>query len=221
MRLTTRSPLRPAVALTAILTVVWAVSACNAQEGTSAPAVSANPVVGQVCCVASRSSSSTVNGVATTHNGWDIAFINWLTPHDAVSGQMAALAATHSSTAAIKELAAVLDSSQQGRYVRLAAMAGAWHVPVPSTDPAAATGHDHGGTGSSEAADAETLTSLTGAAFDKALLTIMIAHHVAAQPVAQATVANGVNDQARQMAEDLLTTQAAEIAHMQTLVGSL
>lgn len=202
-----------------VLVLAAALTGCGAQVGTTAGA-SANPLQGQVCCVAPQSGPTTVNGIATAHNGWDIAFINWLTPHDAVSSQMAELAPTQSPTTTVRTLAGKIDTAQQTRYLGLAAMASAWGVPVPSTDPAAATGHDHGGAGTNEAADAETLGPLTGLRFDREFLTIMIAHHAAALPIARATIANGASPDAKAMAQTLLTAQTAEITQMLKMVGS-
>jgi len=90
----------------------------------------------------------------------------------------------------------------------------------PVDRPSAATGHDHGGTDDSESADAAPLIPLSGSAFDQGFLKIMIAHHVAAQSIAQTTIANGSNPETRQMAHDLLSTQAAEISQMRGMVGS-
>ena len=99
-------------------------------------------------------------------------------------------------------------------------MATAWDQPVPSTDPYAATGHDHGG-GINEAATAATLDPLTGPAFDHEFLTILIAHHQAAIPYARNVVENGDNPDAKAIAQDVITVQTAEIASMQDLLSKL
>lgn len=109
--------------------------ACGEQVGRSTSVETTNALVGQVCCDAYGSRASTVNGVATAHNGWDIAFINWLVPHDALSSQMAELAPTQGSSASVRDLAVRIDTQQQARYVALTGLAPAWGVPVPSTDP--------------------------------------------------------------------------------------
>ncbi|MDV7136790.1 DUF305 domain-containing protein [Williamsia muralis] len=161
-----------------------------------------------------------VNGISTTFNGWDTALISWITPHDAVGGQMAALAPTQAANEKVKDIANSIDIETGARYLKVSAMAVAWGQPVPSTDPAAATGHDHGG-GLTEAATAETLVPLLGVDFDREFLTIMIEHHQAALPIAQATIDNGSNPQDKVFAQETLTSQTEEIAQMQALLAAL
>jgi uncharacterized protein (DUF305 family) len=88
--------------------------------------------------------------------------------------------------------------------------------PPPSTDPAAAGGHDLGG-GRTEADDVTALTPLQGAAFDKEFLDVLIRHHQAGITTARNTIDNGTNPQAKDVAQDIVTTQTAELARMQQL----
>ena len=104
----------------------------------------------------------------------------------------------------------------QARYLKLSAMAQAWGQPPPSTDPAAAGGHDHGG-GRTEADDVNSLTPLSGPAFDKELLVVLIRHHQAGIKEAQTTIDNGTNPQAKDVAQNLVTTQTGELAQLQQL----
>lgn len=144
-------------------------------------------VVGQVCCEPPDDGPDMVDGVATAHDGWDIAFINYFASHDAVAGQMAALA-----------------------YSK------AWQQPVPSTDPAAAGGHDHGG-GRTEADDLAELTPLTGHPFDVVFLQVMIRHHQAGIKQAQETIDNGTNPQAGDVARQLVAHQTPQLQQLQTM----
>lgn len=182
--------------------------------GCAQPAPAPPPGSGQVCCAPPDDGPDVVGGIATAHDGWDIAFVNYMAPHDAVAGQMAALAQTRAASQEIKSLAGVIDAEPGNRFLELSAMATAWGQPVPSTDPAAAAGHDHGG-GRTEADDLAALTPLTGAAFDRTFLDVMIRHHEAGMKQARATVDNGTNPQAKQVARALVTDQTAELARMQ------
>ena len=56
-------------------------------------------------------SAATVNGLATAHNGWDIAMIYWMVPHDAVGSQMAELAPGQAASQQVKDLAAAMDDA--------------------------------------------------------------------------------------------------------------
>jgi uncharacterized protein (DUF305 family) len=192
-------------------------AACGAEPAATASATT-DPLIGQVCCVVpSHGAAEMVDGIETAHNGWDNTLVSWLAPHDAVASQMADMAATQAGSAQVRDLAAGLDAQTAPRYLQLSAMAGAWSQPIPSTDPADAAGHDHGG-GVTEADTAATLIPLTGAEFDHEYLKIMIGHHEAAVVIAENTIANGENDQAKALAQALLDTQAPELTTMQALL---
>jgi uncharacterized protein (DUF305 family) len=192
-------------------------AACGAEPAASASATT-DPLIGQVCCVVpSHGAAEMVDGIETAHNGWDNTLVSWLAPHDAVASQMAEMAATQAGSPQVRDLAAELDAQTAPRYLQLSAMAGAWSQPIPSTDPADAAGHDHGG-GVTEADTAATLLPLTGTEFDREYLKIMIGHHEAAVAIAGNTIANGENDQAKALAQTLLDTQAPELTTMQALL---
>jgi len=187
--------------------------------GSSAPPP-ANGIVGQVCCEPPDDGPDMVDGVATEHDGWDIAFINYMAPHDAVAGQMAALAHAQAASPAVKAIATEIDSEPADRFLKFSAMATAWQQPVPSTDPAAASGHDHGG-GRTEADDLAELTPLTGHAFDVAFLQVMIRHHQAGIKEAQATIDNGTNPQAADVARQLVADQTPQLQQLQTMLKTV
>lgn len=215
----TRQTLRRATGWLATAVVIVGLSLAATACGSPAPTTTSTradaDAIGEECC-APAPGAAAVNGIETAHNGWDIAFINWLTPHDAVASQMAQLAPTRASSPQVKEIAAAIDAAQGPGFVKMAAMAAAWGQPVPSTDPAAAI-HDHGGA-ENEAGNVTALAPLSGTAFDNMFLTVMIAHHQATLPMARATIENGVNQQDKQFAREVLAAQEAEIGRMQRLV---
>ena len=187
--------------------------------GNSAQPV-AGSTVGQVCCEPPADGPDTVGGVATAHDGWDIAFVNYFASHDAVAGQMAALARAQAASPAVKDIATVIDAEPADRFLKLSAMAKAWQQPVPSTDPAAAGGHDHGG-GRTEADDLAELTPLRGHPFDVAFVQVMIRHHQAGITEAQSTIDNGTNPQANDVARQLVADQTPQLQQLQALQKSV
>jgi uncharacterized protein (DUF305 family) len=194
------------------------VLAACASPAPEAPSTGSG-ITGQVCCAVAPTAEE-VDGIDTAYNGWDTAFVEYMAPHDAVAGQMAALAATQAASQQVKNVATAIDEEPGDRYLKISGMAQAWGQPVPSTDPAAASGHDHGG-GRTEADDLAALTPLTGAAFDRTFLDVMIRHHQAGLKVAQSTIDNGTNPQAKDVARQLVETQTPEVAQMQQLQGTL
>ena len=209
----TRHTVRGITSALAALTL----TACGSSSPAGMPEAGSN-LKGQQCCVAPASSGISANGIATVHNGWDIAFIGFQTPHDAIASEMATLALARAGSQRIKDLARKIDDEQGPRYQKMAAMADAWGEPVPSTDPAAGL-HDHGG-GDSSATDVDKLRRLSGSAFDKKFLAIMIAHHRATLPVATATFQNGTNPEAAQMSRVLEAAQGAELRQMEQMLAA-
>lgn len=196
-----------------------ATTVITAAGATGAPA---DPT-GQVCCAPVAGAGDVVNGVATVHNGWDLAFVNFMALHDAVAAEMGDLAPTRASSQRVKDMAAAISAPQGPRFQRMSAMATAWDEPVPPTDPeAAGSVHDHGG-GLPDASygTAETLARLTGTAFDRQFLTTLIAHHRSTMPVARATIDSGENPQTRALTVELVAEQTAQITRMQQLLDAL
>lgn len=228
---------RPLLAILSAMVVVVAIAGCtyaplspstsavDAQTGPSVPSGGVNStgagsrgLKGQVCCVAADSTAPTVvGGVSVAYNGWDTAFISWMVPHFAVASQLAELAPSRARSAGVKTLASTVDAASSPTYVKMAAMATAWGQPVPSTDPAAASGHDHGGDAGSGADTADSLTKLAGRAFDTRYLASFIAESKAALRIAEATVANCTNPQAKRLAQEIVTDATAQIAQAEQL----
>lgn len=179
-------------------------------------------ITGQVCCVAADPTGTTaIDGIAVDYNGWDTAFISWMVPHFAVASQLAELASTRAGSAAVKALASKVDAVMSPNYLKMAAMAKAWGQPVPSTDPSAASGHDHGGDDSSGADNAASLTRLSGRAFDIKYLQVLVADDTAAFSIARATVANCVNPQAKSLAQQLAMDNQAQLAQAQKMLKEM
>ena len=195
-------------------TSVATTSAAASAAGTVLPDID-----GQICCVAADPAGPTVvAGIGTTYNGWDTAFISWMVPHFAVASQLAELAPTRAESAEVKTLASTVDAAMSPNYLKMSAMAKAWGQPVPSTDPSAASGHDHGGDDSSGADNAASLTKLSGTKFDRKYLQVLIADDRAALAIANSTVANCTNPQAKSLARELAKANAAQIAEAQRLL---
>jgi uncharacterized protein (DUF305 family) len=84
------------------------------------------------------------------------------------------------------------------------------------------SGHaGHGGTmqGMVDAATTTKLESLNGAEFDKLWLESMISHPQGAIEMAEAELTNGDNMDAKSLAENIVTTQEAEVGQMKQILG--
>ena len=208
--------------------VALTLSAC----GSNDDATGSTP--GAAGSSSSNSAPSTAgSGVAAVHNDADVTFINDMTPHHSSAIEMAQMAATRASSPAVKDLASKIAAAQGPEQDKMKAMAAAWGVPAPSTDPAMA-GHDMSSMDSSAmpsaspsgmdmgmTMDMSQLEALSGTAFDKQFLTMMTEHHQSALPMAQAEISSGSNPQAKQLAQEIVTAQTAEISQMQQMLTTL
>lgn len=203
---------RPRTSRTAVLAACaglsLALSACGGGTDTSAgPA-------------ASRSQAPGAAAVSAEHNEADLAFVRDMSPHHEGALAMAELASTRAADPAVKALATRIAGAQGPEMERMSDMARAWDAELGG----AHSGHSMSG-GSSMSMDRErdtaALEPLSGTAFDREFLTRMIAHHEGALPMARAVVEAGENPQAERLAQDVLTSQAAEIAEMKQLLTQL
>lgn len=176
----------------------------------------------QECCgPPARAVPEVVDGIATSHDSFDVAFINYMVPHEAVAAQLADLAADRAGLQQVKDAASAMSLAQGPRYQRMAAMAAAWGEPAPSIDPASSGSvHDHS-SGSDSRDAAVTLAPLSGTAFDRQFLTTMIAHLQSGLPVASSALDNGTNPQAKLLAKELLSEHAALARQMQQALAGL
>lgn len=181
-------------------------TACGSNESTSAAPAAAG-----------TTSSQTVDGISTVHNEADTAFLTGMHPHHQGALAMAELAPARAESQEVKDLAMKIAEAQGPEMTRMESMAKAWGVEL-----GAAGGHGGGhGADTAMSGDAATLEKLQGAEFDQQFLTMMIAHHEGALPMARTEVADGSNPQAKALAQEIITMQEAEIAEMKKLLTQL
>lgn len=153
-----------------------------------------------------------VNGISTQFNDADVTFINDMSPHHTGALAMSELAPERADSAEVKQLAEKISAAQGPELARMKDMAEAWDVALETGSEMA---------GMSMGDDVKALTPLSGPAFDREFLTRMIAHHEGALPMAQTELGAGENPQAKQLAQEILDMQKAEIAEMEQILGSL
>lgn len=167
------------------------------------------------------SAAGSTSGISTDHNDADIAFINDMTPHHEGAVMMSELAADRADSSQVQELADRISGAQEPELSRMQDMAEAWGVELDSSGGGHGGGHGGMSMDSMMGSDSEALMGLDGAEFDRAFLTRMIAHHEGALPMSEAELADGQNPQAQELAQEISTTQKAEIAEMEQLLTDL
>jgi len=157
-----------------------------------------------------RSASGSAHGAG---NPVDRAFIAEMVPHHRSAVQMAKIAQKRAQSQFVKKLADDIVRTQN-REIEL----------MRSEDKKlAAAGIKKGSLGVPEhmmGMDENTASLKTAKPFDKAFLTMMIAHHRGAIVMAKAELAKGQNPTLKKLARNIITTQQREIAAMRKHLGT-
>lgn len=164
----------------------------------------------------------------STFNDADVSFAQGMIPHHQQAVTMADLALRQSQHQEVRALATQIRAAQQPEIETMQGWLKAWGKPVQPPSNASMPGMDHGSStsmtmsgGMMSDADMNRLSTLTGAAFDRAFLSGMIVHHQGAIAMAQTERSNGAFPDAKHMAEAIISSQQAEIDHMNQLLTTL
>ena len=154
-------------------------------------------------------------------NDADVTFAQSMIPHHEQAVEMAKMAASHASTAEVKDLAAKIEAAQGPEIKKMSVWLKAWGKDVPSGGNMGGMNHGSDGMpGMMTNADMMSLDSSDGAAFDRMFLTMMIEHHEGAVEMAKTEQADGKNPDAIALAKKIEADQTAEIAVMKDLLKS-
>ncbi|MFF6833304.1 DUF305 domain-containing protein [Streptomyces sp. NPDC012438] len=202
---------RAAVATAATAVAALALTACG-DDGNSG-ATSAPPP-------ATASAPATVP--AGEHNQADVTFAQGMIPHHRQAILMSEMVQAHASSDEVKALAEKIKKAQEPEIATMTAWLKAWGEKVP-TGMDGMDGGDHDGSGMPGMMDNQRMDQLRGASgtvFDTMFLTMMIQHHEGAVEMAKTEKAQGAYGPAKTLADDIITSQTAEIAQMKTMLGS-
>ncbi|MET8682450.1 DUF305 domain-containing protein [Streptomyces sp. NPDC004647] len=202
-----RSLARRAAAVVAVATAAVALAACGGGDSsgghdghkTSSPSASAPAQQG-------------------ANNAADVTFARGMIPHHRQAVEMADLAADRASSNQVKDLADKIKKAQDPEIKTMSGWLESWGEQVPAENE----GMDHGGHGTSgmmSAEDMATLEKSSGKAFDTAFLEMMIKHHEGAVEMAKTEQSQGDYQPAKDMAQDIITSQTAEITQMNKQLG--
>jgi uncharacterized protein (DUF305 family) len=156
----------------------------------------------------------------TDHSTADVEFAQMMIVHHQQAVQMATLAETRANDAEVKQLAAQIKGAQQPEIDKMSGWLTGWSQPT-------AMPSDHNMAGMSGMAglmsDAEMrqLTASKGTDFDRMFARMMIAHHNGAIEMANAQLKNGTNAEAKALAQQVITSQSAEVTQMQKILDRL
>ncbi|GAC58914.1 hypothetical protein GOHSU_59_00070 [Gordonia hirsuta DSM 44140 = NBRC 16056] len=152
--------------------------------------------------------SGSPTSVAPQVNSADVDFAAMMIPHHAQAVEMADLVPTRTQNAWLIEFAAKVKAAQQPEIDQMSQALQSWDQPLPDLT----VHHDMDGMMTPE--QMTHLASLSGEAFDREWITMMIAHHEGAVSMARTELAQGQNPQMRTLAQQIIDSQQAEITEM-------
>lgn len=171
----------------------------------------------------SETTSADVNKNTTSENkfanlkgdDFDEAFIADMLAHHEGAVNMSEQAQAVTNREEIRTLAGTITNVQSMEMIEMREWQKEWGYEVTNSG-----GHmSHGGDGMDMAGDMtemmNKLQGLEGDAYDKEFLTQMIIHHQQAIDMAQYAEANAKHGEIKELAQNVITTQRAEIAQMQ------
>lgn len=182
-------------------------------------------LVAVAAAVLTACSNSDDSSAAADFNQADVTFAQEMIPHHRQATEMAGLADGRTTNQKVLSLAKRITAAQGPEITSMTDWLKSWDKKVPS-ESGGMEGMDHGSSsdmdmpGMMSDEDMKALESSSGAAFDEAFLTMMIAHHQGAITMAGTEETDGKSPEAIDLAKKIQKDQASEISEMQTLLRS-
>lgn len=145
-------------------------------------------------------------------NDTDVMFAQGMIPHHAQALEMAQLAEGRDAGPEVADLAAQIESAQDPEIQLMTGWLEDWDQAVPdlAIDHSAM---DHGN-GMMTADQMAALDDATGDEFDEMFLELMIEHHEGAIAMSETELSEGANEKAKELAQEVIDAQQAEIDQM-------
>ncbi|MGH3772896.1 MAG: DUF305 domain-containing protein [Pseudonocardiaceae bacterium] len=137
-------------------------------------------------------------------NQADVVFLQNMILHHARAITMSQMARNQATSSQVKDLAARIEVEQSPQIQQMSALLTEWGVPAPATT---------GGTGRSQMPGI-----VSGTGFDRMFLQTMTVHHQGAVDMSQTELAQGSNPATRNLTQQIISAQQAEISEMQALL---
>lgn len=161
---------------------------------------------------------SSVQQQVQDRNQADISFAQEMIPHHTQAIQMAQLAPDRAQSPQVRDLASRIEQAQGPEIKTMTDWLRAWNAEVPSTGE---SGGAHGGGMGAGGIDHQQMRQLeqaTGPEFDRLFMQMMIKHHEGAIETARTELENGQHPEAKQLAQQIIDAQQAEIEEIQALL---
>jgi len=169
----------------------------------------------------SPAAASSTTATSVEHNDADVEFAQMMILHHQGALDMAVLAEGRAQSEPVQDLAARIQVAQQPEIDLMTSWLQTWGEQPAEADDSMG-GMDHSGehTGMADDDQMQQLQD-AGAAFDRMFLEMMIDHHTGAITMSEEYRNRGQNEDALQLADQIIADQTAEIAEMKDLLSEL
>jgi uncharacterized protein (DUF305 family) len=199
-----RTPMKNRAAASAAITLTALLALAGCASTTTSGGTDTMPGMG-----------SSASAQAADVNNADMQFTMMMIPHHEQAVEMSdMILAKDDIDERVITLAEQIKAAQGPEIELMESWLDDWGTPMGEMD-----GMDHGGMMSDT--DMQSLEDATGADASRLFLEQMIAHHKGAIEMAQDEVDNGQNPDVIALAEDIITSQTAEIATMEEILATL
>lgn len=196
------SALRSTLAIVGVLTAAITLSACTA-----------NGMGG----MNDDESSSSSEENSTPFNDSDVAFAMMMVPHHEQAVEMVDMILSKDGIdAKVIDIATRIKAAQEPEIIELSDWLDAWGSPMGSM-----SGMSGMGDGMMSGDDMDRLDAATGVGASRLFLEQMTTHHEGAIVMAETEIEDGENPAAISLAEDIASSQKAEISEMADILRSL
>ncbi|GAA3387825.1 DUF305 domain-containing protein [Streptomyces roseoviridis] len=194
----------------AVATAGLLLSACGSDDSANGTDHGAKP-----SATATATASASASASAGAFNDADVTFAQMMIPHHEQALQMARLADGRAEDPEIKKLVGEIEKAQDPEIQKMRSWLKTWGKPE-------SMGHGgHGMAGMVSDTDMTDLAASKGRTFDRKFAELMIAHHEGAVEMARTEQKDGKDAAAKKVADDVVRTQAAEIAQLKKILERL
>ena len=148
--------------------------------------------------------------VGAVHNQADVTFLDSVVLLRQQGTQLATLGSTQATNPKLKTLAGTLAQEQSVPTDTLTSWRPQWNQPAPSVGTTQVSGL-------LSTAELSQLQTLTGATFDTKLVRDLVANHQAVLNAANTELTAGTSQQAKQVAQNLVTSEQADLGQLNGL----
>jgi len=158
---------------------------------------------------------------APAFNQADVDYAVAMSMHHSQAIAMAGLAAGQARSPKIKALAGRIHEAQAQEVDRIAVWLQDWGSKGATLPPHGSNEEEPHGPGMMSLEEMDRLERASGRQFDRMFLSMMIRHHEGAIELGQEERARGKSAEAKRVAEQVNTTQSAEIREMKQLLAEV